>query len=176
MKNRQSSLSDNTAAKDQDFHTRSSAKTADEFTFSAIDGQHGLKTEQSTLLTSCLAVRRTITMGVLCGKCDDFLIKKCLYLFRMCCRMDAGKYNLTFSEQIKLRRFKFFYFSYKFTGTVNLFSGIYQYSSGLCISLIFKSCFFSGSFLYFDCISITNQSCYLSRCGNNSVFTFFDIL
>ena len=114
-------------------------------------------------------------MRILCGKRSYLLIKQYLYLFRMCCRMDAGEDNQAFSEHAILGRLKLFYFCHKFAGAVDLFCCIHESCSCCRVSLIFKTGSCTGSLLNFYHIAVSDQGCNLSRSSNHAVFTFFDI-
>ena len=77
--------------------------------------------EQRTLLACCFAVRRTVSVGILCSNCNYLFFEKCINLASMSSWVDASVYNLAFTQILIFGRFDFFYLCNEIASCINFF-------------------------------------------------------
>ena len=89
--------------------------------------------------------------------------------------MDAGKYDLVFTEQFVLARFKLFYLRDEIAGCINFFLCINQLRALFHICLIRESRTFARALLNVNLIAVTYQHAYLCRGCDDTVLAYFDV-
>ena len=160
---------------DQHIHAGSTGKAADELALAAVDGQHGLQTKQSALLTGSFAVGRAIAVAVFCGDGDALAVQNSLHLFGVAGGMDAAVDHLIFLQIAELRGFDLLDLSQEITGIPQLLGGVTDLCAHGGILFIGEAGTNTCAFFHQNSVTVGNNGTNFNRSANNTVFACFNV-